>query len=407
MTINQQQGDNTIPTSRPLIGVRNLPLAQVSVARRHKLVIKVVPATAEEEESGGESEYFSAPSSPLVDRREMKRGRGDAESSQSSPAPDEGEPKCLETNRRLRNEQDEDEDENEDVQEITQQDWLKSVIETRPARSFNNLPDSIILQIVDTLHEQDDGKLVSSICFGLTCRRCWSVFKVRWCCPGWNMIYNGYLPKEDQALLAPLLQNWVPEKYRIMSGIGGKGGPSFVPMFLSKRQYGEGYTREEERLEKRYDACISILDAANQEGLQLKPSRGLHAMIDNTVDLPSPQGMGHSWYDASASEYLFLVEKWEYTTISGNGPGFKAICESWHTFKKTSLWDWVNNAKNFNHSREDWMDDENMEGRREIKTDLLNFDKKVTRYERGNGGLLDENIAGFAADMSSEDIVWE
>ncbi|KAF7863014.1 hypothetical protein EAF04_007097 [Stromatinia cepivora] len=236
---SQQQGQSTIPPLRTLSMVGNLPLAQVSMARRRKQVIRVMPPIAEEEESGGDSEYFSAPSSPLLDRREPKRRRGEAESARSSPAPDEGELKCLVTNRRSRNEQDED----EEVQEITRQDWLKSVIGTRPARSFIDLPDSIILQIVDTLHEQDDGKLVSSVCFGLTCRRYWSFFKVWWCCPGWNMIYNDYLPKKDQALLAPLLQNWVPEKYRIMSGIGAKAVPSFVPMFLLKRQYGEGYTK--------------------------------------------------------------------------------------------------------------------------------------------------------------------
>ncbi|KAF7863015.1 hypothetical protein EAF04_007098 [Stromatinia cepivora] len=129
-------------------------------------------------------------------------------------------------------------------------------------------------------------------------------------------------------------------------------------------------------------------------------------MIDNTVDLPSPHGMGHSWYDAGASEYLFLVEKWEYATINGDGHGFKAICESWHTFQKTSLWDWVN-GKDFNQFREDWMDDEGIEGRKEIKGALLSFDKKVTRYESGKGGLLDKNIDGFVADMSPKDIVWK
>ncbi|CAD6446850.1 446b3973-f1b0-4cf9-a7f3-34e9008c555f [Sclerotinia trifoliorum] len=200
---SQQQRDSIVPSSRQLSGVRCLTLAQISVARRRKSVIKVVPTAVEE--SGEESEYFSAPSSPLIDGRETKRRRGDVKPARASPAPNEGEPKCLEANRRSRNEQIENENEDEDVQEVTPQDWLKSVIKTRPARSFNDLPDSCILQILDTLYEQEDGKLVSSVCFGLTCRHYWSIFKMQWCCPSRNTIYNAYAPKEDQALLAPLL----------------------------------------------------------------------------------------------------------------------------------------------------------------------------------------------------------
>ncbi|KAF7957101.1 hypothetical protein EAE96_004421 [Botrytis aclada] len=189
-----------------------------------------------------------------------------------------------------------------------------------------------------------------------------------------------------------------------MSGKGGKGGPGLVPMFLSKIQYGVGYTREEERFEKRILACLSILDATNKDGLQLKSSRGLHAMIDNTIDLPSPHGIGHSWYDASASEYLFLVEEWEYSTINGDGPGFKAICESWHTFQDTCLWDWVI-GKNFNQFREDWMDDEGMKGRQEVKRTLLMFDKKVKHFEANNRELEDTIIAGAVDEIAMEGII--
>ncbi|APA14460.1 predicted protein [Sclerotinia sclerotiorum 1980 UF-70] len=178
ITASKQQKDIIVPSLRHLSAVRYLTLAQISVVRRHNSVLKIVPTA--EEESEGEPEYFSAPSSLLIDGRETKRRRGDVEPTQSSPAPDEGETKRLETNRRSINEHYQDED--EDVQEITSQDWLKSVIKTRPAKSFNNLPDSIILQILDTLYEQDDERLVSSVCFGLTCRRCWSIFKMRWCC---------------------------------------------------------------------------------------------------------------------------------------------------------------------------------------------------------------------------------
>lgn len=211
------------------------------------------------------------------------------------------------------------------------------------------------------------------------------------------MIYEGYLPREDQAVLAPLLQNWVPDKYRMASGMGGKGGASFVPMFLSKKEYGEGYTREEERLEKRYMDWVSILDATNRDGLALKPSRGLHAIVDNTIDLPSPYEMGHSWYDAAASEYLFLVQTWEYTTSNGEGPGFEAICESWHTFRTTSLWDWVN-GKGFNQFQEDWMDDQGMKDRKATKEALLNFDKKVTLFQREINVSEEASIVGGVED---------
>ncbi|KAA8572194.1 hypothetical protein EYC84_002103 [Monilinia fructicola] len=94
--------------------------------------------------------------------------------------------------------------------------------------------------------------------------------------------------------------------------------------------------------------------------------------------------MGHSWYDAAASEYLLKVETWEWSTLNGDGPGYKAICDSWHSFTKTSLWDWVN-GKGFNQFQEDWMDNEGMEGRKEIKEVLINFDKKVTRFELSSG----------------------
>lgn len=256
---------------------------------------------------------------------------------------------------------------------------------TRPVYKFSDLPNKLVLEIFELLHDENDPKPVSSICFGLTCKSHWGWFKQRWCIPfSEYSIYEGYLPKEDQALLAPLLQDWVPNNYRMMSGIGGKGGPSIVPMFLSRKVYGESYSREEERLENRYNACFSIIDAENQDGMRLISSRGFQTVVDNTIDLPNPHGMGHSWYDAAASEYLLKVETWEWSTLNGDGPGYKAICDSWHSFTKTSLWDWVN-GKGFNQFQEDWMDNEGMEGRKEIKEVLINFDKKVTRFELSSG----------------------
>lgn len=366
--------------------------AHASMALEHKRKSNAMSSTAQEQESKGQPNHFSNPSPPLLDGSRFKRQK---------TAPVDS---WVEVNKDV-----------DGVLRVESMSWLipesvtdhlfpREIIRTKSPKSFADLPGLVIRQIVDTVCEQEDGKLVSSICFGLTCKLHWAFFKARWYPPGSDTIYEGYLPKEDQALLAPLLQNWVPERYRMMSGKGGKGGPSLVPMFLSKNQYEEGYTREEERLEKRYIACLSILDASNLYGMQLKPSRGVNAMIDNTIDLPSPYGMGHSWYDASASEYLFLVEKWEYSTLNGEGPGFKAICESWHTFQDTCLWDWVS-GRNFNQFREDWMDNEGMKGRQKIKQTLLKFEKKVKRFEASNRDSED-TIMGDAVDGTAmEDII--
>ncbi|KAF7908896.1 hypothetical protein EAE99_011605 [Botrytis elliptica] len=364
--------------------------AHASMALEHKLKSNAMPSIAQEQENKGQPNYLSHPSPPLLDGSRSKRQKTAAVSSRNEVNKDiDGVLRVESMNRPI-------------PEKVTNRRLSTEVIRTKPARFFTDLPGLLIRQIVDTVCEQEGGKLISSICFGLTCKLHWAFFKARWSPPGTDRIYEGYLPKEDQAILAPLLQNWVPERYRMMSGKGGKGGPSLVPMFLSKNQYGEGYTREEGRLEKRYIACLSILDATNQDGLQLKPSRGLHAMIDNTIDLPSPHGMGHSWYDASASEYLFLVEGWEYSTLNGEGPGFKAICESWHTFRNTCLWDWVN-GRNFNQFREDWMDDEGMKGRQKVKQTLIKFDKKVKHFEASNRDLEDTVIASAVGAVGAVD----
>ncbi|QSZ31874.1 hypothetical protein DSL72_001443 [Monilinia vaccinii-corymbosi] len=276
----------------------------------------------------------------------------------------------------------------------------EGVIKIRPVYKFGDLPKKLVLKIFDLLHDEDDPKPISSICFGLTSKNHWGWFKQRWCIPLSDYsIYQGYLSKEDQAILAPLLQDWVPNEYRTMSGIGGKGGPSYVPMFLSRKEYGEGYSREEERLSNRYSTCVSILDAEKLDRLQLISSRGSLTMVDKTLDLPSPHGMGHCWYDAAASEYLFKVETWKWSTLNGDGPGYKAICESWHSFTKTSLWDWVN-GKGFNQFQEHWMDDEGMEGRKQVKEALIRFDRKVMQFERGNSASVETNVAIFVEDMS-------
>lgn len=166
---------------------------------------------------------------------------------------------------------------------------------TVPLHTFSDLSLRTVSKIYGLLHDEDNPRPIQSICFGLTCHDNWKLFRTQWCIPISDYeIYANYLPPSDQSLLMPLLQNWVPNKYRMMSGLGGIGGPSFIPMFLSKKEYGEkGYTREEERLEKRYDACFSILDATNLNGEKLMPSRGLHGPIDNTIDLPNPYNMGH------------------------------------------------------------------------------------------------------------------
>ncbi|TGO56517.1 hypothetical protein BOTNAR_0221g00170 [Botryotinia narcissicola] len=362
-----EEGESAIITAQPhSTPSKNTSPAHASMALEHKRKLNTMPSTAQEQESKGQPDYFSNPSPPLLDGSRFKRQKTAPVNSWVEVNKDIDGVLRVESISRLIPES------------VTDHLLPREIIRAKSPKSFADLPGLVIRQILDTVCEQEDGKLISSICFGLTCKLHWAFFKARWCPPGSDMIYEGYLPKEDQALLAPFLQSWVPERYRMMSGKGGKGGPSLVPMFLSKNQYEEGYTREEERLEKRYVACLSILDATNLDGMQLKSSRGLHAIIDNTIDLPSPYGMGHSWYDASASEYLFLVEKWEYSTLNGDGPGFKAICESWYTFQDTCLWDWVN-GENFNQFREDWMDDEGMKGRQKVKQTLLKFDKKVKK----------------------------
>ncbi|TGO35314.1 hypothetical protein BHYA_0162g00020 [Botrytis hyacinthi] len=371
---------------------KNASPAHTSIALEHERKLNAMQSTVQEQESKGQPNYFSHPSPPLLDGSRFER--------QKTAPVDSWVEVNKDVNGVLRV---------ESIswpvpESVTDHILPREIISTKSPKSFADLPGLVIRQIVDTVCEQEDGKLISSICFGLTCKLHWAFFKARWCPLGSDMIYEGYLPKEDQALLAPFLQNWVPERYRMMSGKGGKGGPSLVPMFLSKNQYEEGYTREEERLEKRYIACLSILDAANLDGLQLNSSCGLHAMIDNTIDLPSPYGMGHSWYDASASEYLFLVEKWEYSTLNGDGPGFKAICESWHTFQDTCIWDWVN-GKNFNQFREDWMDDAGIKGRLKVKQTLLKFDKKVKNFEGSNCDSEDRIIGGTVDQTAMEDII--
>ncbi|KAF7936674.1 uncharacterized protein EAE97_008040 [Botrytis byssoidea] len=367
-----EEGESAIITAQPhSTPSKNTSPAHASMALEHKRKLNTMPSTAQEQESKGQPNYVSSPSPPLLDGSRFKRQKTAPVDSWDEVNKDiDGVPRVESTSWLI-------------PESVTDHLLPREIIRTKSPKSFADLPGLIIRQILDTVCEQEDGKLLSSICFGLTCKLHWGFFKARWCPPGSDMIYEGYLPKEDQALLAPFLQSWVPERYRMMSGKGGKGGPSLIPMFLSKNQYEEGYTREEERLEKRYVACLSILDATNLDGMQLNSSRGLHAIIDNTIDLPSPYGMGHSWYDASASEYLFLVEKWEYSTLNGDGPGFKAICESWYTFQDTCLWDWVN-GKNFNQFREEWMDDEGMKGRQKVKQTLLKFDKKVKQFEASN-----------------------
>ncbi|KAF5874062.1 uncharacterized protein Bfra_004068 [Botrytis fragariae] len=340
-TEEENKGDSTIlPVQSHSTPSKKTSPAHASIDLEHKWKSNAMPSIAQEHEDKGQPNYLSNISPPLLDGSRAKRQKTAAVISRDEVNKDID--VVLQVESMIRH----------IPEKVTNYGSSTENIRTKSAKSFADLPGLVIRQIVDTLCEQEDGKIISSICFGLTCKLHWAFFKARWCPPGTDIIYEGYLPKQDEALLAPLLQNWVPEIYRMMSGKGGEGGPSLVPMFLSKNQYGEGYTREEGRLEKRYIACLSILDATNQDGLQLKPSRGLHTMIDNTIDLPSPHGMGHSWYDASASEYLFLVEEWEYSTLNGDGPGFKAICESWHTFQDTCLWDWVN-GKNFNQFRED------------------------------------------------------
>ncbi|TGO13854.1 hypothetical protein BTUL_0062g00280 [Botrytis tulipae] len=388
-----EEGESAIITAQShSTPSENTSPAHASMAPEHKRKLNAMPSTAQEQESKGQPNYFSHLSSPLLDGSRFKRQK---------TAPVDS---WVEVNKDV-----------DGVLRVESISWLvpesvtdhvlpREIIRTKSPKSFADLPGLVIRQILDTVCEQEDGKLISSICFGLTCKLHWAFFKARWCPPGSDMIYEGYMPKEDQALLAPFLQNWVPERYRMMAGEGGKGGPSLVPMFLSKNQYEEGYTREEERLEKRYVACLSIIDATNLDGMQLKSSRGLHAIIDNTIDLPSPYGMGHSWYDASASEYLFLVEKWEYSTLNGDGPGFKAICESWYTFQDTCLWDWVN-GKNFNQFREDWMDDKGMKGRQKVKQTLLKFDKKVKDFEASNRDSEDTTIGSAVDQTAMEDII--
>ena len=387
-----KEESTVLPAHSYSIPPKNMSSAKASKALENKQKLNAVSRTTKKQENKAQPKSFSTPSPLLPDGSVSKRQKTAAVKSQNKV--------------------------NKDIDGALQVGYMYRPIPERvinhsspretskaiSAKCFADLPGLVIRQIVDTLCEQDDGKLISSICFGLTCKLHWDFFKARWYPPGCDAIYEGYLPKEDQALLAPLLQNWVPESYRMMLGNGGKGGPSLTPMFLSKIQYGEGYTREEERLEKRYVASLSILDATNLDGMQLKSSRGLHAMIDNTIDLPSPHEMGHSWYDASASEYLFLVEEWEYSTLNGDGPGFKAICESWHTFQNTCLWEWVN-GKDFNQFQEDWMDDEGMKGRQEVKQTLLAFDEKVKQFESINRDLEDTIVAGTIDEMVTEDTI--
>ncbi|KAI9640128.1 hypothetical protein NHQ30_011530 [Ciborinia camelliae] len=422
--ISKAEGEEvmaTTPSKRPH-EIKDLPVSEDSIPRGRKRGRKVVPKKIEQEVNEGESENLSAPPTPLLDGRD---GR---------------EPKRRRTGRRSRKEV------GEEVQEASRTvspvqlkhqvvisyggfravevEFIdgsakisrpapkgimiyatdKDIKRIRPIFDFGDLAKKLVRKIFDLLHEGDNPKPISSVCFGLTSRDHWELFKQKWCSPGSNMIYQGYLSKQDEALLAPLLYNWVPEKYRMMSGMGGMGGASFVPMFLSRKEYGEGYTREEEKLEKRYNDCVSILDATNLDGLQVKSSRGLHALIDNTIDLPNPYGMGHSWYDAAASEYLYLVETWEHSTFNGDGPGFEAICESWHSFQKTGLWDWVN-GKGFNQFQEDWMNDEDMEGRKVVKKTLVEFGRTVRRFESKNDGSIETGIIERVEDMSLGDVI--
>ncbi|TGO84278.1 hypothetical protein BPOR_0525g00100 [Botrytis porri] len=370
---------------------KNTSPAHASMALRCKRKLDTMPSSAKNQENKGQPKHSTNLSSLLLDGSGSKHQKTAAVDSPN------------EVNNKIDGVLQVESMYKPILEKVTNHRLSRETIRTKSAKCFADLPGLVIRQIVDTVCEQEDGKLISSICFGLTCKLHWAFFKARWCPQGSDTIYEGYLPKEDQVLLAPSLQNWVPERYRIMSGKDGKGGSGLVPMFLSKNQYGEGYTREEKRLEKRYVACLSILDATNLDGLQLKSSRGLHAMIDNTIGLPSPYEMGHSWYDASASEYLFLVEEWEYSTLNGDGPGFKAICESWHTFQDTCLWDWVS-GNSFNQFHEDWMDDEGMKGRQEVKKTLLKFDKKVKHFEANNRDLEDTNIAGAVNETMVQDI---
>ncbi|TEY29583.1 hypothetical protein BOTCAL_0936g00030 [Botryotinia calthae] len=381
-----------LPAHSYSIPPKNISPAKASKALENKQKLNAMPRTAEEQENKAQPKPFSNPSPLLPDSSVSKRRKTAAVKSQNKVNKDiDGALQAGYMYRPI-------------PEKVINHSPPRETSKARSAKGFADLPGLVIRQIVDTLCEHDDGKLISSICFGLTCKLHWAFFKARWYPPGCDAIYESYLPKEDQSLLAPLLQNWVPESYRIMLGNGGKGGQSFTPMFLSKIQYGEGYTREEERLGKRYVACLSILDATNLDGMQLKSSRGLHAMIDNTIDLPSPHGMGHSWYDASASEYLFLVEEWKYSTLNGDGPGFKAICGSWNTFKNTCLWDWAN-GKDFNQFQEDWMDDEGIKGRQEIKQTLLKFDDKLKQFESNNLDLEDKLVAGTVDGMVTEDTI--
>lgn len=87
---------------------------------------------------------------------------------------------------------------------------------TVPLHTFSGLSLRTVSRIYGLLHDEDNPRPTQSICFGLTCHDNWKLFRTQWCITISDYeVYANYLPSSEQSLLMPLLQNWIPNKYRM------------------------------------------------------------------------------------------------------------------------------------------------------------------------------------------------
>ncbi|THV51672.1 hypothetical protein BGAL_0102g00020 [Botrytis galanthina] len=285
----------------------------------------------------------------------------------------------------------------------------------------------------------DNDGIIEAICFALTCPRYWIVFRDLWCYSNTNKIIKEFgLSMPQELVLAPLLETWAGEKYRRSNllttnpewstEIGGDGSQGYINMFLSRIVYGQGDNerdlQKEQSLWDRYKARSQILDCSEGNNLEHFIFSGEAIQDYPKIPLPSPFGMGSSWYVAAAKQYRDIFISWQFRysdydnmaieedidsladTEYGQslGPHSCAMQHSWETFWKSAIFEWVERIQSSDYSRDrplTQVQDESLQ----VATDILElyrdatqFDMITNVYEYTYNGGLEEIYAPFLID---------
>lgn len=277
--------------------------------------------------------------------------------------------------------------------------------------SIQKAPTEIILQIFQILRQEHDQSLypiylhsafsksdsiLSAICFALTCKQYWIAFREIWCKTGTNWI-SSPLPLHQKLSLALLLKEWVGPEYRCASFLSWE--KASVPMFLSRKIYGQDGSPAETRLMERYQDYPVLATCQATEYTALLPR---HPLFHDMRGVLSPFGVGNDWYGEAARQYLFgfqcSVVDWNVWNQDRNdlaNYGSWDRDQSWQHFRQTSLYEWI-------HSSEAEVPTSELQA--DIKQWLRSFEKDYEKRWRGSDSNDSDFDSGDSIDNTHESL---